>query len=192
MAVKLTSLIKRALLPRWRPGFARDESGVTLIEFGILALPFFSIIGAICETAMVFLSGQVLESGVLDTSRLIRTGQARAANFTISDFRESLCDRMLNLFDCSKLHIEVQELGSFNAANISAPIDFNCTNETTCAWKSDRPEVYTGGSGSSIMVVQVYYKWPVILNFGSMTFANLPTNERVLGAAALFSNEPFE
>jgi Flp pilus assembly protein TadG len=45
-----------------RRGFARDESGVTAIEFGLLALPFFSILGAILETSLVFLSGQVLES----------------------------------------------------------------------------------------------------------------------------------
>lgn len=192
MAVSATSLIKRALLSKRRQDLLRDERGATLIEFGLLALPFFAIIGAIVETAMVFLSGQLLDSGVQDTSRLIRTGQAKAANYTLVEFREALCDRLLNLFDCSKLHIEVQALGSFNAASITAPIDFNCTDIATCVWKSDRPEVYAPGAGSSITVVQVYYKWPVILSFGNMTFANLATNERVLGSAAVFSNEPFQ
>ena len=62
----------RSPLRRWR-GFAHDESGVTAIEFGLLAVPFFSILGAILETSLVFLSGQVLESAVQDASRLIRT-----------------------------------------------------------------------------------------------------------------------
>lgn len=191
MAVKLASLIGRALLPKRRRGFLRNEDGVTAIEFGLLALPFFSIIGAILETSMVFLGGQLLDSGVQDASRLIRTGQAQAANQTLEGFRNTLCPQLLGLFDCKALHIEVQVLSGFNATNITAPIDFNCKDKATCIWKADRPETYTGGTGSSIMVVQVYYKWPVILNFGNLTFANLPTNERVLGAAAVFRNEPF-
>ena len=72
--------------PRRRRGFARDDSGVTAIEFGLLALPFFSILGAILETSLVFLSGQVLESAVQDTSRLIRTGQAQVASVTAAQF----------------------------------------------------------------------------------------------------------
>lgn len=192
MAVSVTSLIKRALRPKRQRGLLRDERGATVIEFGLLAPAFFLIIGAIIETSLIFLSGQLLDSGVQDTSRLIRTGQAKTANYTLETFRTTLCDRLLGLFDCNKLHIEVQELGSFNAASITAPIDFNCTDTASCVWKSDRPEVYAPGAGSSIIVVQVYYKWPVILNFASMSFANLATNERVLGSAAVFSNEPFQ
>lgn len=191
MAVNLVTLIKRSLLPKRRRGFVRDERGVTVIEFALLATPFFSIVGAILETSVVFLSGQMLESGVHDASRLLRTGQAQAANYTLVEFRETLCDRLMSMFDCNGLHIEVQVLDSFTAAKITAPIDFNCKDKATCIWKADRPETYSPGGGSKIVIVQVYYKWPVILNFGNMTFANLATNERVLGAAAVFRNEPF-
>jgi hypothetical protein len=41
------------------------------------------------------------------------------------------------------------------------------------------------------MVVQAYYKWPVILNLGGFNMANLGSGERVLGAATVFRNEPF-
>lgn len=191
MAVNLASLIGRALLPRRRRGFLRDERGVTAVEFGLLALPFFSIVGAILESSLVFLSGQILDSGVHDVSRIIRTGQAQAASYDLVKFRAALCDRLYGLFDCSKLRIEVQVLGTFNAVNITPPIDFSCTNATTCVWKTDRPEVFAPGQGSNIIVVQVYYKWPVLLNFANLSFANLPTNERVLGAASVFRNEPF-
>ena len=39
------------MLGRKGRNFARDERGVTAIEFGILALPFFMIIGATLETS---------------------------------------------------------------------------------------------------------------------------------------------
>lgn len=191
MAVKLASLIGRALLGRQGRRFARSESGVTTIEFALLAIPFFSIITAILETSLIFLAGQLLDSGVQDASRLIRTGQAQAASYTLADFRKTLCDNLLSLFDCNGLHIEVKSLGSFNAATISAPIDFSCKDKATCTWKADRPEIYSSGAGSSIMVVQVYYKWPVLLNFANISFSNLATSERVMGAATVFRNEPF-
>lgn len=191
MAIDLVSLIGRAMRRKPRHGFLRDTRGATAVEIGLLALPFFAIIGAILETSMVFLAGQLLDSGVQDVSRLIRTGQAQAAGQNLEKFRTTLCTQLLGLFDCKALHIEVQTFNSFSVANISPPIDPKCTDKATCEWKADRPETYTGGAGSTIMVVQVYYKWPVILNFGGLNLANIPTGERVLGAAAVFRNEPF-
>lgn len=192
MAVTVASLIRRAVLPDGRRAFLRDERGATAIEVGLLALPFFSIIGAILETSVVFLSGQVLDSAVHDTSRFIRTGQMQSS--TIDAFRTGMCDRLYGLFDCTKLHIEVQTLGTFNAASITPPVNFTCKdedkNKPVCTdWT--RPEGYTAGTQSSIMVVQVYYKWPIMLNLGGMTLGNLPSGERVLGGATVFKNEPF-
>lgn len=64
MATRLGSRIGRALLPRRPRGLARDERGATLVEFGLLAPFFFAIVGAIFETSVVFLSGQILDSAV--------------------------------------------------------------------------------------------------------------------------------
>ncbi|MET3926898.1 TadE/TadG family type IV pilus assembly protein [Devosia sp. 2618] len=187
MAGKIASLIGRAVLPR-RRSFVRDERGVTAIEFGILALPFFSILGAIFETSMVFLSGQILESAVQDASRAIRTGQAQAASMNLNDFRSQVCNRLYGLFsDCSGLHVEVQVLGKFNAASISPPVDWTC--KTNCGWS--RPDSFTPGLTSSIMLVQVYYKWPTVMPTIGMSLADLPEGKRLLGAAAVFKNEPF-
>lgn len=192
MAVNLASLIVHAVLPTRRQAFLRDERGATAVEVGLLALPFFSIIGAILETSIVFLSGQVLDSAAQDTSRLIRTGQMQSS--TIEDFRADMCGRLYGLFDCAKLHIEVQTLATFNAASITPPVNFTCDDEDKdkpiCTnWT--RNESFTSGAQSSIMVVQVYYKWPIILNLGGVALANLPSGERVLGAATVFRNEPF-
>ena len=40
-------------------------------------------------------------------------------------------------------------------------------------------------------MVQVYYKWPVIVPFGGLGLSNLPDGRRVMGAATVFRNEPF-
>ncbi|OYX04895.1 MAG: hypothetical protein B7Z15_17285 [Rhizobiales bacterium 32-66-8] len=181
-------MIGRALLPRRRRGFARDEGGATLIEFGLLALPFFSIVGAILETSVVFLSSQVLESAVQDVSRLIRTGQAQGTMESVDAFRDRVCSRLYGLFaDCDGLFVEVKVITNFNDASISAPIADACT--LPCDWT--RLPSYTPSNSSNIVLVQVYYKWPVMLSLGDLSLANLPGNQRLMGAATVFRNEPF-
>ncbi|HEY8576101.1 MAG TPA: TadE/TadG family type IV pilus assembly protein [Devosia sp.] len=187
MAFARTSLIGRALRQR-RRGFLRDDLGATAVEVGLLAPVFFLIIGAILETAVVFLSSQVLDSAVHDASRLVRTGQVRTT--TVETFKTSVCDGLYGLFDCSKLHVEVQPLGTFSAANITPPVDYACKTAVECE-KWTRNEAVDTGSTSAIMVAQVYYRWPVILNFGGFTLANLSNGSRVLGSATVFRNEPF-
>lgn len=190
MSNRAISLIGRAL----RKGrvFARHQKGVTAIEFGLLAVPFFSIMAAILETCIVFMAGQVLDSAVQDVGRFIRTGQAQSANIGIDRFRSEVCERLYNLFaDCSNLHVEVRAITDFASINITPPVDWNCTDDD-CGWT--RTEAYPVGYAagpSSIMVVQVYYKWPTLLNFAGMSLSNLPDGKRLLGTATVFRNEPF-
>lgn len=184
-----------------RRGFARDESGVTAIEFGLLALPFFSILGAILETSLVFLSGQVLESAVQDVSRLIRTGQAQEAAMTTAGFKALVCERSFGLIsDCNAMHVEVEVIDAFDDIDISPPVNWSCgpanVGETAAqaaarcaAWT--RPETFTPGAGSSVVMVQVYYRWPLVLPLGGLGLGNLPDGRRLMGAAAVFRNEPF-
>ena len=168
----------------FRPGrFARDQSGVTAIEFGLLALPFFAIVGAILETALVFLASQILDSAVEDSSRLIRTGQAQTQSYTESEFRTAICDGLYAMFDCSGLKIKVSEIGNFASATLNpvADIDGNWTII----------ETYEDGVGSSIVLVEAYYKWPIMLNMFDFNLSNLPDNTRMLSSVRLFRNEPF-
>ncbi|MCS6758412.1 MAG: pilus assembly protein, partial [Candidatus Devosia euplotis] len=183
MAIQLRSLIGRALLP-WRRGrFMRDERDATAVEFALLGLPFFSIIGAILETSAMFPSAHVLENAAQDTSRYIRTGQAQGTIVTAADFKSRVCDRLFGLFgDCNGLHVEVQSVSDFGVVSISPPVDWNCVAD--CKWT--RPESYTPGARSSFMLVQVYYKWPVILSLDDMTLANLPEQKRLLATSSVF------
>lgn len=201
MAGRLATRIGRALLPRRRRGFVRDERGAIAIEFGLLALPFFSILGAILETSLVFLSGQVLDSAVQDVSRLVRTGQAQQSAMTPARFRELVCSRLFGLFpDCDGLHVEMQVIDTFSDVDMTPPVKWVCDEPTAgqteeqaaascAAWT--RPEVFIPGTGSSTVAVQVYYRWPLIVPFGGLGLGNLPDGSRLMGAATVFRNEPF-
>lgn len=191
MAGQIASRIGRLLLRR-RRGLLRDDSGVTIIEFGLLALPFFSIIGAILETSVVFLTGQVLESAVQDAGRLIRTGQvqarARTGTFDLETFRETICDASYGLFgDCSGIFVSVSLISDFASATSTPPVDWACTSG--CDWTEE--EVFTPGSGSSIVLVQAYYRMPIIMPLGPVATSNLADGTRLMGSVTVFRNEPF-
>ncbi|KKB13166.1 hypothetical protein VE25_03545 [Devosia geojensis] len=180
----LAGLLLRAL---GRSRFARNERGATLVEFALLAVPFFALVGAILETAMVFLASEVLDAAVNDANRLILTGQAQSASFDFDDFRSAVCNHTFGLFNCDAIHIRVTPVTDFASASATPPVETDCTE--TCDWTE--PQVFTPGQGSNIMLVQAYYKWPVILNFANFSLATLGDNTRLLAAVRVFRNEPF-
>lgn len=168
-----------------RSGLARDERGATAVEFGLLALPFFTLIAAILETAIVFLASQVLDSAVQDSARLIRTGQAQFSSYTGQMYKDAVCDRLFGLFDCTDLKIKVSELSDFATATTADEVVDPDTGEWTLV------EDYNGGDGSSIMLVEAYYKWPTFLNILGLNFASMPDGTVLLGGVRVFRNEPY-
>lgn len=174
----------RRLLRRLR----RDRSGATAVEVAILALPFFLVICAILETAMIFLAGEVLDSAVADANRFILTGQAQAADFDLADYRERVCQHTFGLFDCDAIHIRVGTVNGFAAAPTppTAPAMTGC--ETGCRWNES--ETFLPGQGSNVVLVRAYYRWPTLLDVG-LGMGNLPDGSRLLGSVHVFRNEPF-
>lgn len=167
--------------------FARDDRGVTAIEFGILALPFFTLILAIIETAMVFLAGQVLDSAVEDASRMVKTGRAQSANYTIDNFRNLMCGYTFNLFDCTKIVIKVAKISNFTSTTTFNAVQ-TC-DASTC--KFTVIDSFTPGIGRDVIQVLAYYRWPLLVNLPYFNFKNQPDNYRLLGATRVFRNEPF-
>lgn len=168
--------------------FGRDERGTTIIEFALLGVPFFAIVGAILETSVVFLASQVLDSAVSDASRLIRTGQAQERSYSADNFETVICGRLYGLFgDCSGLHVRVSTVSDFASATVAPPVESSCT--TVCNWTLQ--EAFQPGGGSSIVLVQAYYKWPIILSFGGFGLADQPDNTRLLATVRVFRSEPF-
>src|SRR4051794_38395839 len=84
--------------------FRRNRRGSAAVEFALVAPVFFALLFAIIETAIVFFAGQVLETGVQDSSRLIYTSQS----VTAANFKQDLCDRVATLFSCANICVEMK------------------------------------------------------------------------------------
>lgn len=174
---------------RRRPGaFARDQRGVTAVEFALLGLPFFTLIGAILQTAMIFLASQVLESAVNDTARELRTGQLQQRSATVETFRTEVCNRLYGLFPgCAGLHVRVTTVTDFQSATTVAPVDPNC--RAPCDWTTT--EAYVNPGGQEVVQVQVHYRYPLFLSFGPLGMSNMGDGRRLMGSATVFKTEPF-
>jgi hypothetical protein len=167
--------------------FGRDQTGDTAIEFGILALPFFTLVLAILQTAIMFLSTQVLDSALEDASRRIRTGQA--TSYTLDQFRNYMCGYTFNLLDCSQIQLKAQVIDDFSSVDTTVPetCDYD---EGTCEW-TENWQAYDPGSGRSVMQVSAYYRYPLLVVLPYFNLKNQPDNYRLISAIRVFRNEPF-
>jgi Flp pilus assembly protein TadG len=182
---KIAAGIHRLLPARAARRFARQQDGAAAVEFALVALPFFALIFAILETALVFFAGQTLETAVSDTGRLIMTGQAQSAGFSQADFKTQVCARLAGgLFDCTNgVYVNVKSYTSFGTVNTTAPVA-NSQFDTT---KMN----YTPGTPGCIVAVSLYYQWPVYVSMLGDNLSNLNGGKRLLAATSVFRNEPY-
>ncbi|HVV63654.1 MAG TPA: TadE/TadG family type IV pilus assembly protein [Pseudolabrys sp.] len=165
--------------------FVRHQDASAAVEFGLVAAPFFAMVFAIMETAFVFFAGQTLEAAVANTSRLIMTGQAQTAGYSAADFKNAVCAQIVALFDCTNsLYVSVQTYTTFSAATTTPPVTNGQLNTGNLP--------YAPGGPGDIVVVQLYYQWPIYVSFFSDNLANLNGNKRLLVATAAFRNEPYQ
>jgi Flp pilus assembly protein TadG len=173
--VPKTSILRR---------FRRNRRGSAAVEFALVAPLFFGVLFAIIELALVFFASQILETVTQDTSRLIMTGQAQNAGFTQAQFKNAVCAKLTVMFDCvNGVSIDVQSYKQFSAVDVKDPID---------AGKNFvPPNNYLPGGASDIVVVRLFYKWPLFVTGLGFNVANIADNKRLLTATAAFKNEPF-
>jgi Flp pilus assembly protein TadG len=179
------SSTKRSLLARagvTTRSLARDKRGATMVEFAIVAVPFFALIFGIIEVSLTALGNYLLENATEDAARLIRTGQTDGANETA--LREKICTSAMLLGNCtSKLRLTARTFATFGEVSPDNPLD------TEGELRGTMP--FTPGGPRSIMLVTAYYEWPLFNPITGFSIGNMPNGNRLLQASFVFRNEPF-
>lgn len=161
----------------------RDRRGAVAVEFAIVSIPFFMLLFAILEMALMFFVAQVLDTATVSASRLIRTGEAKQQSINQAMFKTKVCEGMVNLVDCTnRLYVDVQSYSTFGAYAPISPVDKDGKITSTH---------YTVGNKSEIIVVRSYYAWPVLFDFLSRTTTRLASGDQLLGAVVAFQTEPY-
>jgi Flp pilus assembly protein TadG len=164
--------------------FRRSSRGSAAVEFALVAPVFFALLFAIIETAIVFFAGQVLETITQNSARMILTGQAQSGAMTQSQFHDYVCSQIPALFSCDKISVDVENYPLFSNVTITSHIDSNRHFVGTMK--------YCPGGPGAIVVVQLFYQWPLFVTGLGFDVSNLAGGVRLLTATAAFRNEPFQ
>jgi Flp pilus assembly protein TadG len=184
----------------------RDESGATAVEFALLALPFFALLFAILEIALVFWTTQVLETAVADASRQLYTGQfsttfASAQTAATSNgqpqptqadtFKSLVCAKASALISCAKIKVDVQAYSTDSfPSGVPSPVQ---TTPTGLRQYDPAFGHFASPAPSQIMLVRAYAEYPIFTSFLDAAKLSLTPDgrSRLIFATAAFKTEPF-
>lgn len=177
--------IRRIFSARERKRLAKDRNGTIVIEFGLIALPFFILIFGLFDVGLAHMTNRMFDNAIIDTTRLIRTGQAHSSGLDAAGFKTQICDSMPD-FLCfeDRITVECESVSAFNQVSSISSLyddDGNLRNDTG----------YDIGAAQEIVACKAIYRWPMvsaILNFDDGDYGN----ERHLTSMMVFRNEPWE
>ena len=164
--------------------FAGDSKANSTIEFALLAAPFVAALFGILQIALVFFAGQTLETAASTSARLIFTGQAQTQGWSASQFKSQVCNQIHGIFNCSSgVYVDVETYPSFAAANLGVPVSNGNFNTSALG--------YNPGGPGDIVVLRLYYKYPVYMNLLGFNLSNVNGGYDLFAATAVFKNEPY-
>jgi Flp pilus assembly protein TadG len=161
----------------------RNASGVTAIEFALLAPIFLLLLFMVIETGIIFFTQAMLQNAVDDAARLIRTGQAQSQNLSQGQFRDAVCNGVKLIMACNeRLQIDVQAYSDFSKANYTAPLQ----PDGTLAQGQNN---YQPGTSGEVVLVRATYTWVVLTPLFTPFLSNMANNQRLLVGTTAFRNE---
>jgi Flp pilus assembly protein TadG len=184
ISTKLANGARWLLAARTARRLIKQQDGAAAVEFAMVAAPFLALVFAIMETAVVFFAGQVLETAVADSARLIMTGQAQTQGMSQTAFKNAVCAKIYGLFDCQNgVSVDVKTFTSFGGVSMPSPVDAQGNFQSNFGYQP-------GGPGD-IVVVRLFYQYPVYVSLLGFGLANVSGGKRLLAATAAFRNEPY-
>ncbi|UYQ71841.1 pilus assembly protein [Pelagibacterium flavum] len=163
--------------------FVRCNRGVTAVEFAVVGPVFFAFIGATLETALAFFAGYALDTAIIDSSRLIRTGQSAYIS-SEANYREAVCSRLYGLFDCDQIRMSVRAIDDFGSFSMTDPIDPDSGD-----WTME--DSFASAEPLQTMMVEAYYKWPTFFNIPGLNAGQTADGKRLLATTHVIRTEPF-
>lgn len=165
--------------------YARDNRGVAAVEFALIAAPFFFLIFGLLEVCMIFIMAAILDHGVANAARPLRTGAAQSAGMSAEEFREALCSEMMGMMDCdNRLFFDVQTVSGFSSTPSGSPLD-------VAGLIDDEDFGFAPGGPNEIVAVRVFYEWDLFTPGMTAPLANMAGNKHLIQSNAVFRNEPF-
>jgi len=178
---------KRQSLLQHLRSFRRAQDGATAVEFAIVAAPFFFMLFAMMELAIVFTISTTLDDGLRAAARRIRTGELQTQGGASSTtFRNNVCAEMVWLESHCQSHlaIDVRTYSQWSGASPPNPVQSNGTFNNGAL-------TFSPGGPEDIVLARGFYRWTLFTPFLAQALGKLSNNEAVVSSAVTFRNEPY-
>ena len=169
--------------------FRQASQGTAAVEFGMIALPFLTIIMFILFVSLTLFYRTTLDYATQKAARALMVGTPQTNGQTATQFRtNTLCPNLtLIFFDCSKIVVNLVTITE--TVEPTAYVHF--VTPDLSAILIPPPSInYCPGVGSSYEVLEVLYPLPMYLGLFS-TAPNVVQGQFLLMSTATFRNEPF-
>ena len=185
----------RAMVRSWLAGAllvrraAADVSGVTTMEFAMVApLVIALILGAI-QFAVIYLAQAELENAAEQAARLVLTNQATTGSSRQANFQTAVCGYLPALFTCGGVMVDLEAQAvcpnSSDALTMAPPtLTYNSSGQVTNTWN------YNPGSGGTLEILRVMYQCPVFSGPLDLVFSDLSNGTLLMSSTQVFQNEP--
>lgn len=172
--------------------YLNNREGTAAIEFAILAIPFFMLLFAILELAIVFFINSTLNHAVSEAGRQIRVGNFQSCG-TQDKFKELVCANMSGLGNCDKrLRIDVVSDTEFGSITMPVPADPPPADPADPDAEDIPNGEWVNTVASAPVVIRGLYYHKLVLPPQLTRLENLDGRGiRILGATTAFKNEPF-
>ncbi|MCJ2109585.1 pilus assembly protein [Methylobacterium sp. E-041] len=178
--------------------FPAARDGASAVEFALVAMPFIALLAMVLQTALLIWASRDLDDALQRAGRTIYTGEFQTSNAGQSDagtllaaMKTAICgttaSRVVTVFDCDTLKLDVALGSSFAGSTIPTPLDTK-----TRDWSKGFGSNYACAQPGSIVVVTAAVKQRVAFGF---LYASLPSfgdGSRLLQSTAVFRTEPYD
>lgn len=196
MSVPVSPAPPRQAVPRRA---LADASGATAVEFGLVALPFFALLGAIIQIAFMTWAQEDLDFTFQKAARTVFTGQFQTANAgsgataatLLTAIHNSMCgptstNGVSTVYSCAGAKIDLRLGTNFSDATFSPPV-----NSSTKAWTTGFGTNYACAAPGAIVIATAAVEFPLFFRLWNGALASFADGGVLLQSTAVFRTEPY-
>lgn len=176
-----------------------DAGGATAVEFGLVAVPFLALLGAIIQIAFMTWAQQNLDFTFQKAARTVFTGQLQTANAgsgataaaMLTAIRNSMCgptstNGATTVYNCAGVKVDLKLGTNFAGTAFSPPVD-----PTTKTWATGFGTNYACASPGAIVIATAAVEFPLFFSLWNAGLSSFSDGGVLLQSTAVFRTEPY-
>jgi len=168
--------------------YLQDREGSAALEFGLLAIPFFTLIFGILELAIILFVNANMTHAVSEAGRQIRIGNFQACGGDPAEkFKELVCENMSFFGSCTdRLRVDVKTGPNFHTIVLPDPPEADDTDSAV-----PNGTVANTVGGDPVVARAIYYYSLALPAALTRLETQKGSGIRELVSSTAFRNEPF-